>query len=285
MSQDYGTLYLVATPIGNLEDMTFRAVRVLSEVDLIAAEDTRHTLKLLNHYEIKKPLVSYHDNNRISRAKELLQRLKAGENLALVSDAGTPAISDPGEELVAMALQEGITVTAVPGCSASVTALILSGLPTGRFAFEGFLPQKHSERVKFLERLKFEERTLIFYEGPHRVKDMLKDTLAVLGDRRCAAMRELTKRHEEGVRGTLSQVLSHFEQTEPRGEFVIVVEGTQERAFENQKPDYSSLTIEAHVDMYLKQGYERMEAMKLTARDRNLSKREVYALLNRNDDA
>lgn len=280
MSQSFGTLYLVATPIGNLEDMTYRAVRVLSEVDMIAAEDTRHSLKLLNHFEIKKPLISYHDNNRISRARELIEKLKEGNNLALVSDAGTPAISDPGQELVAMALAEGITVTAVPGCSASVTALILSGLPTGRFAFEGFLPQKHSERVKFLETIKFEDRTLIFYEGPHRIKDMLEDTLKVLGDRRCAALRELTKIHEEGVRGPLSQVLTHFQQNDPRGEFVIVVEGSQKKASENQKPDYSALPIEKHVNIYLEQGYERMEAMKMTARDRNLSKREVYALIN-----
>ncbi len=283
MNQNYGTLYLVATPIGNLEDMTLRGVRILSEVDLIAAEDTRHSLKLLNHFDIKKPLVSYHDNNRISRARELIERLREGKNLALVSDAGTPAISDPGEELVAMAIEEGIKVTAIPGCSASITALIMSGLPTGRFAFEGFLPQKHSERVKFLETLQFEDRTLIFYEGPHRVKEMLADTLKVLGDRRCAALRELTKLHEEGVRGTVSQVISHFDQNDPRGEFVIVLEGSQKKASENQKPDYSGLPIDQHVEIYLKQGYERMEAMKLTARDRNLSKREVYALLNRSD--
>jgi 16S rRNA (cytidine1402-2'-O)-methyltransferase len=193
MDENYGTLYLVATPIGNLEDITYRAVRILSEVDIIAAEDTRHSLKLLNHLEIKKPLISYHDNNRISRAGELLDKLKEGKNLALVSDAGTPAISDPGEELVAMAIEEGINVTSIPGCSASVTALILSGLPAGRFAFEGFLPQKHSDRVKFLENIKNEDRTLIFYEGPHRVKDMLADTLMIFGDRRCAVLRELTK--------------------------------------------------------------------------------------------
>jgi 16S rRNA (cytidine1402-2'-O)-methyltransferase len=283
MNEICGTLYLVATPIGNLEDITYRAVRVLSEVDLIAAEDTRHSLKLLNHLDIKKPLISYHDNNRISRAKELIEKLKAGTNIALISDAGMPAISDPGEELVAMAIAEGISVTAAPGCSASVTALVLSGLPAGRFAFEGFLPQKHSERVKFLEKIEYEDRTLIFYEGPHRVKEMLTDTLKVLGDRRCAAMRELTKLHEEGVRGTLSQVLEYFKLNDPRGEFVIVVEGSQKKASDNKKPDYADLTIEQHLDLYLQQGHDRMDAMKLVAKDKGISKRDVYSLLNSKD--
>ena len=280
MKENYGTLYLVAPPIGNLEDIPYRAVRILSEVDLIAAEDTRHSLKLLNHLGIKKPLISYHDNNRISRAKELAKKLKEGKNIALVSDAGTPAISDPGEELVAVAIEEGIPVTAVPGCSASITALILSGLPAGRFAFEGFLPQKHSERLKFLETIRNEDRTLIFYEGPHRVKDMLSDTLKVFGDRRCTALRELTKIHEEAVRGTLSQVLAHFEANDPRGEFVIIVEGTKNPASDAQKPDYSVLPIDKHVEYYMQQGYERMEAMKLAAKDRGLTKRQVYSLLN-----
>ncbi len=280
MNEIYGTLYLVATPIGNLEDITYRAVRALSEVDMIAAEDTRHSLKLLNHLNIKKPLISYHDNNRISRARELVDKLKEGKNLALISDAGTPAISDPGEELVSLAIEEGIVVTSVPGCSASITALILSGLPTGRFAFEGFLPQKHSDRVKFLEKIQTEDRTLIFYEGPHRVKDMLEDTLKVLGDRRCAVIRELTKIHEEAVRGPLSQILAHFESHTPRGEFVIVVEGSQKKADSIQRPDYSDFSIEEHVALYTEQGHDRMSAMKLAAKDRGLSKREVYALLN-----
>ena len=179
MNENCGTLYLVATPIGNLEDITYRAVKVLSGVDLIAAEDTRHSLGLLNHLEIKKSLISYHDNNRISRAKELVEKLKEGKNIALISDAGTPAISDPGEELVAMAIEAGIRVTAIPGCTAAVTALILSGLPAGRFAFEGFLPSKHQERVKFLEGIQYEDRTIIFYEGPHRVREMLRDVLEV----------------------------------------------------------------------------------------------------------
>mgnify|MGYP000857305605 CR=1 FL=1 len=280
MNENCGTLYLVATPIGNLEDITYRAVKVLSGVDLIAAEDTRHSLGLLNHLEIKKSLISYHDNNRISRAKELVEKLKEGKNIALISDAGTPAISDPGEELVAMAIEAGIRVTAIPGCTAAVTALILSGLPAGRFAFEGFLPSKHQERVKFLEGIQYEDRTIIFYEGPHRVREMLRDVLEVFGDRRCAVLRELTKIHEESVRGTLSEASAHFEENEPRGEFVVVVEGSQKKASEIQKPDYSGLSVQEHVNLYYSRGYDRMQAMKLVAKERGISKRQVYALLN-----
>ena len=282
MDKCLGNIFLVATPIGNLEDMTYRAIKVLNEVDIIACEDTRHSLKLLNHFDIKKPLVSYHDNNRISRAKELIEKLKDGKNIALISDAGTPAVSDPGEELVKMCIEEGIAVSSIPGCSAFVTALTMSGLSTGRFAFEGFLPQKHSERVKFLEKIKYEDRTLIFYEGPHRVKNMLEDVLKVFGDRYCAALRELTKLHEEAVRGSLSEVICHFEQNEPRGEFVIVVEGTKTKASDVQKPDYTELSIEEHVNLYVDQGYERMDAMKMAAKDRNISKRDVYNLINQN---
>lgn len=280
MAENYGTLYLVGTPIGNLEDITYRAVRTLSEVDLIAAEDTRHSLRLLNHLEIKKPLISYHDNNRISRAEELVNKLKNGQNIALISDAGMPGISDPGEELVALAVLQGIIVTAVPGCSASLTALVLSGLPAGRFAFEGFLPQKHKDRVNFLESIKYEDRTIIFYEGPHRVRKTLEDILEVFGDRRCGILRELTKVHEEAVRGMLSEAIEHFTVNEPRGEFVIVVEGSQKKASDNPKPDLSSLTLKEHVNYYTEQGYERMDALKLTAKDRGLSKRDVYRLLN-----
>lgn len=280
MAEKNGTLYLVGTPIGNLEDITYRAVRTLSEVDLIAAEDTRHSLRLLNHLKIKKPLISYHDNNRISRANELVKKLKDGQNIALISDAGMPGISDPGEELVALAISQGVIVTAVPGCSASVTALVLSGLPTGRFAFEGFLPQKHKDRVKFLESIKYEERTIIFYEGPHRVKKTLDDIIAVFGDRRCGVLRELTKLHEESIRGTLREVIAHFTANEPRGEFAIVVEGSQKKASDSPKPDLISLTLEKHVKYYTEQGYERMDAMKLAAKDRGLSKRDVYGLLN-----
>jgi 16S rRNA (cytidine1402-2'-O)-methyltransferase len=278
MNKNYGTLYLVGTPIGNLEDITYRAVRILSEVDLIAAEDTRHTIKLLNHLNISKPMISYHDNNRISRAKELVEKLKEGINIALVSDAGMPSISDPGEELVSMAASQGINITVVPGPSASLTALILSGLPSGRFAFEGFLPQKHTDRVKFLETIKNEERTLIFYEGPHRVKNMLNDVIKVFGDRKASVLRELTKVHEEAIRGTLSEIIAHFEENEPRGEFVIVVEGSKNKA---DIIDYSAITVEEHVRQYMEQGYGRMDAMKLAAKDRGISKRDIYDLLNK----
>jgi len=280
MAEKYGTLYLVATPIGNLEDITYRAVRTLSEVDLIAAEDTRHSLRLLNHLGIKKPLISYHDNNRISRAEELVDKLRSGQNIALISDAGMPGISDPGEELVALAVSQGITVTAVPGCSASLTALILSGLPTGRFAFEGFLPQKRNDRIKFLESIKYEERTIIFYEGPHRVRKTLEDILTVFGDRCCSILRELTKLHEEAIRGTVSSAIAHFAEVEPRGEFVIVVEGSKKNAPDNPKHDLLCLTVEDHVKHYMDRGYERMEAMKLAAKDRGLTKRDIYRLLN-----
>jgi len=273
MNQDYGTLYLVGTPIGNLEDITYRAVRVLSEADLIAAEDTRHTIKLLNHFNISKPLISYHDNNRISRAKELTDKLKEGLNIALVSDAGMPSISDPGEELVSMAVSQGIKVTVVPGPSASLTALVLSGLPSDRFAFEGFLPRKHSDRVKFLKTIRDEERTIIFYEGPHRVKSMLQDLYGVFGERRVSVLRELTKVHEEAIRGTLGEIIAHFEVNEPRGEFVIVVEGAPQK---EEKQDFSCLPVEEHVEHYLKQGYDRMDAMKQAAKDRGMSKRDIY---------
>lgn len=280
MMKNFGTLYIVGTPIGNLEDITFRAVRVLSEVDLIAAEDTRHSIKLLNHLKIKKPLISYHDNNRISRAYELVKKLKEGNTVALISDAGMPGISDPGEELIALAIKEGIKVTVIPGCTASIAGLILSGLPAGRFAFEGFLPQKRSERIKHLESIKYEERTIIFYEGPHRVKDMLRDCLSELGDRSCAIAREISKIHEQVIRGSISEVLARFEANEPRGEFVIIIEGSKEKAPDTQKPDFSQFTIEEHVNYYMGQGYEKMDAMKLTAKDRGISKRDVYRVIN-----
>lgn len=278
MDREQGTLYLVATPIGNLEDITYRAVRILSEVDLVAAEDTRHSLKLLNHLQIKKPLISYHDNNRLSRAGELVARLKNGENIALVSDAGMPAISDPGEELVRMCAQENIRVTVVPGCNAALAGLVVSGLSTQRFAFEGFLPHKRSDRIKRLKELSNEERTLIFYEGPHRILNMLADILEVFGERQCALARELTKLHEEVMRGNLSELLSKFEARPPRGEFVIIVEGTDGENKE-KSPDLSRLSTEELVRHYEEKGLSRMEAMKQAARDLGISKRDVYRSL------
>jgi 16S rRNA (cytidine1402-2'-O)-methyltransferase len=279
MDSGYGALYLVATPIGNLEDITYRAVRVLSEADIIAAEDTRRTLRLLNHLGIKKQLISYHDNNRISRAGELIARLKEGKSIALVSDAGTPAVSDPGEELVRLCVAENIPVTAVPGCSAAITGLVLSGLPTGRFAFEGFLPAKRTERIKRLKGLIGEERTMIFYEGPHRVPDMLSDALEILGDRPCAAARELTKLHEEVLRGSLSGMLAHFREWEPKGEFVIIISGAEKKP--GDENTFDDLSLEEHVRLYVEQGLGKMDAIKQAAKDRGLSKRDVYQALNR----
>ncbi|NLM75179.1 MAG: 16S rRNA (cytidine(1402)-2'-O)-methyltransferase [Clostridiaceae bacterium] len=280
MKENSGVLYIVSTPIGNLEDITLRAVRVLSEVDIIACEDTRHSIKLLNHLDIKKPLISYHDNNRIMRAHQLIEKLREGNDIALISDAGTPLISDPGEELVSMAVENGIKVTVIPGCTASIAALTLSGLPTGRFVFEGFLPQKRTDRIKHLENIQYEDRTIIFYEGPHRLKAMLKDVLEVLGDRKCAVVRELTKIHEEVVRGTVSQALSHFETHNPRGEFVIVIEGSKNKAPSEEKSELTELSVEEHVNYYINQGQSRMQAMKSAAKDRGITKREVYAILN-----
>jgi 16S rRNA (cytidine1402-2'-O)-methyltransferase len=274
-----GTLYLVATPIGNLEDITYRAVRVLSEVDLIACEDTRHSIKLLNHLGIKKPLISFHEHSRAQRAEELLEKLRAGQSIALVSDAGMPVISDPGEDLVSLCIKAEVPVTVIPGCTASLTGLILSGLPARRFAFEGFLPQQQGERRKALEALKNEDRTMIFYEGPHRIKKMLGDALAILGDRPCSLARELTKLHEEVLRGTISELLRHFESNEPKGEFVVVMGGNP-MALQNERKDYEGLSIPDHVQSYMDEGLDRMEAMKRAAKDRGLSKREIYQALN-----
>lgn len=278
MEKEYGTLYLVATPIGNMEDITYRAVRVLCEVDVVAAEDTRHTLKLLNHLNIKKPLVSYHDNNRLQRGKELVERLKNGENVALVSDAGMPAISDPGEELVKMCVEEGIRVTVIPGCTASLSGLVVSGLPTRRFVFEGFLPHRRADRIRRLEELSGEERTLIFYESPHRIRDMLADMLEVFGDRQCALARELTKVHEEVLRGSLSELVERLREKQPRGEFVVVVSGGETGAKKEPVP-LCQTDIKELVMSYEKQGFSRMEAMKKAARDLGISKRDVYKSL------
>lgn len=280
MSEGYGVLYLVATPIGNLEDITYRAVRILSEVDVIAAEDTRHTIKLLNHLGIKKPLISYHDNNMLSRASELISRLKEGQNIAQVSDAGMPAISDPGEELVKLCVDEGICVTAVPGCSAAITGLVLSGLSTERFTFEGFLPQKRGERVKRLKELIREDRTMIFYEGPHRVREMLDDSFEVFGERGCALARELTKLHEEIIRGSLSEMRVHFEKQDPRGEFVVIIAGAVKNTPEEDH-ELLEMSMEEHVLYYRNLGIERMEAIKRAAKDRGMSKRDVYQALNK----
>lgn len=272
-----GTLYLVATPIGNLEDITYRALKTLREVDLIAAEDTRHSLKLLNHFDIKKPLVSYFEHNKAKRGEEIVRHLLEGKNVALVTDAGTPGISDPGEDLVKIALDNNISVTMIPGCTASIMALVLSGLPCRRFSFEGFLPHDRNERKKILESLADEERTMIFYVSPHNCMTVLKEMESILGNRKGALCRELTKKHEEVIRGQLSEIVENLESgNKIKGEMVLVIEGAQSKQSEEKK-NWLSMSIDEHMDFYLSQGYEKKEAMKMVAKDRGISRRDVYA--------
>ena len=275
-----GTLYLCATPIGNLEDMTFRAVRVLKEADLIAAEDTRNSIRLLNHFEIHTPMTSYHEYNKFDKGRELVARLQKGENIALITDAGMPGISDPGEELVKMCAEAGITVTALPGACACVTALTLSGLGTRRFAFEAFLPSDKRERRTVLEGLRDETRTIVLYEAPHRLVRTLEELLETLGNRRMSVCRELTKKHETIFRTDLENALAHYQTEEPRGECVLVLEGKTAEELQREKQDaWKEMTPEEHVSMYEAQGIARKEAMRLAARDRGVSRREIYQAL------
>lgn len=275
-----GTLYLCATPIGNLEDMTFRAVRVLKEADLIAAEDTRNSIRLLNHFEIHTPMTSYHEYNKFDKGRELVARLQKGENIALITDAGMPGISDPGEELVKMCAEAGITVTALPGACACVTALTLSGLGTRRFAFEAFLPSDKRERRTVLEGLRDETRTIVLYEAPHRLVRTLEELLETLGNRRMSVCRELTKKHETIFRTDLENALAHYQAEEPRGECVLVLEGKTVEELQKEKQDaWKEMTPEEHVSMYEAQGIARKEAMRLAARDRGVSRREIYQAL------
>lgn len=266
-------LYVVATPIGNLEDITLRALRVLREVDLIAAEDTRHTRKLLARYDIDTPVTSYHENNERTKAEALARRLEAGESIALVSDAGTPTISDPGYHLIRAAAEKGVAVTPVPGVSAAVAALSVSGLATDRFVFQGFLPARQSRRKEALRRLRDDDRTMVFYEAPHRVREALADMREVLGDRAALAGRELTKVHEELLRGTLSQLAGQLEETPARGEFVIVVEGRGET------PDVDEEKLRAEIGRLLEAGRTANDAAKLMAQTFSLAKRDVYRLV------
>lgn len=277
-----GTLYLCATPIGNLEDMTFRAVRVLREADLIAAEDTRNSLKLLNHFDIQTPMTSYHEYNKYDKGRKLVEKLLEGKDVALITDAGTPGISDPGEELVSMCHEAGITVTAVPGAAACITALTISGLPTRRFAFEAFLPSDKKEREAVLDALEKEQRTIVLYEAPHRLVKTLKLLTERLGERRVSVCRELTKRHETVYRSTLPAAAAHYEETPPKGECVIVVQGlTRREAEEEERQRWMDMSIEEHMEYYLSQGLDKKEAMKRTAKDRGVQKREIYNYLNR----
>jgi len=271
-----GTLYLCATPIGNLEDITLRALRVLREADLIAAEDTRRTRKLLSHYDIHTPLTSYHEHNCRKKGKYILELLAAGKSVALVSDAGMPGISDPGAELVAPALESGFRVVPVPGPSAAVTALVVSGLPTGAFAFEGFLPSSQKARRDKLAALLHEQRTLIFYESPHRLRATLADIREVVGNRRMAAARELTKQYEEVVRGTVDEVLEHFREKEPRGEFCLVLAGAAGEPSQLEKAAPPGIDPADHVARLEAEGIGLKEAVRQVARMHGLPRREVY---------
>lgn len=275
-----GTLFLCATPIGNLEDMTFRAVRVLKEVDLIAAEDTRNSIKLLNRFEIKTPMTSYHEYNKIEKGHKLVDKLLEGMDIALITDAGTPGISDPGEELVRMCHEAGVVVTAIPGAAACITALTISGLGTRRFAFEAFLPADKKERAAVLEEMKNETRTIVMYEAPHRLVRSLELLLETLGNRNVAICRELTKKHETIYKTTFSEALEYYKEEAPKGECVLVIEGRSRKEMEEEAiAKWENLTIEEHMEHYLSQDMDKKSAMKQVAKDRGVSKRDIYQAL------
>ena len=275
-----GTLYLCATPIGNLGDMTPRVVETLRSVDLIAAEDTRNSLKLLTHFEIHTPMTSYHEYNKVEKAHALIAKMAQGQDVALITDAGTPAISDPGEGLVKLCHEAGIHVTSLPGAAACITALTLSGLPARRFCFEGFLPPDKKERAEVLEECRSESRTMIFYEAPHHLKKTLQELYAALGDRRATLCRELTKKFETVMPTTLLGALDFYEANEPRGEYVLVIEGrSREEKRREAQENWLEMPVAEHVALYEKQGMERKEAMKQAAKDRGVSKRDIYQAL------
>ncbi len=275
-----GTLYLCATPIGNLEDITMRVIRTLKEVDLIAAEDTRNSIKLLKYFEIDTPMTSYHEFNKIDKARVLVEKMLEGQNIALITDAGTPAISDPGEELVKMAYEAGITVTSLPGACACVTALTMSGLATRRFAFEAFLPAEKREKKQILENLVNETRTMVIYEAPHRLVRTLQELLDTLGDRKITVCRELTKKHETAFRTTLQGALDYYTENEPKGECVLVIEGKSFGTIKAETAEeWQKMSIEDHMEIYLSQGMDKKDAMKAVAKDRGVSKQEIYKAL------
>ena len=272
-----GKLYLCATPIGNLEDITYRVVRTLNEVDLIGAEDTRNSIKLLNHFDIKTPMTSYHEFNKYDKAKQLVEMMKEGKNIAIITDAGTPGISDPGEEVVRQCFEAGIQVTSLPGPAACITALTMSGQKTRRFCFEAFLPKDKKEKVAVLEELKNETRTIIIYEAPHRLARTLKELRETLGNRQLTLCRELTKKYEEADKTTIDQAIEKYNEKEPRGEYVLVIEGkSQEEIQEENKQKWESMTLEEHMEYYISQGNDKKSAMKLVAKDRGVSKRDIY---------
>ena len=275
-----GTLYLCATPIGNLEDMTFRVIRTLKEVDMIAAEDTRNSIKLLNHFEIKTPMTSYHEYNKIEKGHKLVQMLLEGKNLALITVAGSPGISDPGEELVQMCYEAGVTVTSLPGAAACITALTLSGLSTRRFVFEAFLPSDKKERQQVLEELKNDTRTVICYEAPHRLVKTLKELLEALGDRRITICRELTKKHETAWQTHIAEACEYYQENAPKGECVLVIEGrSREELKAEEQEQWEQMPLEAHMEHYESQGMDHKSAMKQVAKDRGVSKRDIYRML------
>jgi 16S rRNA (cytidine1402-2'-O)-methyltransferase len=275
-----GKLYLCATPIGNLEDITLRVLRTLQEVDLIAAEDTRNSIHLLNHFDIKTPLTSYHEYNKIDKAYQLVEKMRAGADIALITDAGTPGISDPGEDLVRICYEQGIEVTSLPGAAACVTALTLSGLPTRRFSFEAFLPREKKERAAVLEELKNDTRTLIVYEAPHHLIATLKELQEALGNRRITVCRELTKKFETAFRSTFLEAIAYYETHEVRGECVIVIEGkSREELVQEARKSWETMSVEEHMEHYMSQGMDRKTAMKQVAKDRGVGKREIYQQL------
>ena len=284
MINNSGTLYLCATPIGNLEDMTFRAVRVLKEADLIAAEDTRNSIRLLNHFDIHTPMTSYHEYNRIEKGHHLVSLLLEGKNIALITDAGTPGISDPGEDLVRMCRDAGIPVTSVPGACACVNALIISGRPTRRFCFEAFLPADKKDRRRVLREIQEETRTTVIYEAPHRLRNTLQELLEVLGDRRLSICRELTKKFETVMETTLEDAVRFYGEQEPRGEYVLVLEGRSHASIdEEERSRFENMSVQEHVEMYEEQGLNRKDAMKQAAKDRGVSKRDIYRSLLEED--
>ncbi len=275
-----GTLYLCATPIGNLQDMTPRVIETLREADVIAAEDTRNSIKLLNHFEIKTPMTSYHEYNKVEKAEQLVSQLLSGKNIALITDAGTPAISDPGEVLVAKCQEAGVPVTSLPGCCACITALTLSGLPTRRFCFEGFLPSDKKEKKFILDELQNETRTIIMYEAPHHLKRTLKELYDTLGQRKITLCRELTKKFETVFPTTLKDALAYYEENEPKGEYVLVLEGkNRKELLLSEQAKWDEMSIEEHMALYENQGIDRKSAMKMVAADRGVSKREIYQAL------
>ena len=275
-----GKLYLCATPIGNLEDITLRVLRILKEVDLIAAEDTRNSIKLLNHFDIKTPMTSYHEYNKVEKAYTLIEKMREGLDVALITDAGTPGISDPGEVLAAMCYDAGIEVTSRPGPAACITALTLSGLSTRRFVFEAFLPPDKKERKAILEELKSETRTIILYEAPHHLVGTLEELYLALGNRRMTLCRELTKKHETAFRTTIEELIAFYREQKPLGECVLVIEGrSRKEMLEESQKSWQEISVEEHMEIYESKGMSRKEAMKEVAKDRGVSKREIYQAL------